>query len=678
MNTKELVKTIETANEEYYTSGAYSMPDFEYDKLKEKLRAIDPRHPLLSQVDSRKVAKKGAPKKYKHMYPILSLENVYETEDTAVSGAIDKMTSMNAILKDVPNYIVEYKLDGCSAVAYYDGGKLLRVLTRGSGGDEGEDVTANLINIEGLPSGTRDLVKPTTMLVIRGEVVIRHSEFERINSLLPPEEAFSHPRSLVAGTMRSRTRQRDRELLFIAHEVRYKATADATLEMGIDSKSISHSDDMQRLQEVGFHTAEPKLLADTSTKIRCIASTIGQMRSSGSLGVAVDGIVIKVDNYAQRSVYADTSHHPTWAFAFKYIPERVETTLREIKYQVGRSGQLTPVAVFDPVVIDGSRITNASLHNEKIITDMDIVVGDTITIEKAGHIIPQVVSSKHDENNRLRPVPHCPVCGEHASGGSDSPSRRYYCGNDECPGKDRNILRHALGKSGLNVMGFGEELCNKLSDAGYTWDRVMCVPIVTRDEQEEFASVLGTKLGFPLFVKLEKAIAKAAYDTPLRSWISALGIRLVGKTEGANISSHVADIDELVERYDRGEDLGCSGAVANECLIQEFRFVKIIQDVCRRWRAYNREFNIVSDNRIDRNSVVEKPLAGKAFVITGELEFERGHYECIIVANGGVVRGSVSKKTSYLLKGENPGSKLAKAIDLGVPVISAEDLMKMI
>lgn len=676
METNVLIEKILEAREAYYRAGKEVMSDGEYDLLVEELKKKDPYNPILGLVgDDRSAGFNKVP----HPFPVLSLSNSMESK---VSGFDDVQRRvkkwLDVLFIDRIPILIETKLDGCSAIAHYRNGMLEKVVSRGNG-LEGDDITHTMKDVEGLPAY---LGAPFTGW-LRGEVCMTYAEFERINDAL--EEPYSHPRALVAGTIKSKKRVADRKLWFYTHDIRVTNWYDKW----DDQTRYSHLQTFGFLEGVIYPQVNAVCISkDNLEHLNYVLQMAFSQASTSQL--PFDGLVVKANMLIHRDLLMETSHHPNWAFAVKQLPQVRETILQDIFYQTGRTGAMTPVARFEPVVIDGSSIMFASLASEQVIKDMDLQIGDEISVMKAGMIIPYIVSARRglDSQGSITKVPTCSECGAEAIGGADWPGKKYICPNPSCSGKMLFGTIYALGLNALNVKGFGEVICRKAVAEGYDWKYI--ISYLVRDDVDEIRPIMeALDISIPsrMFEKLVDNVHKAISQAPLWRWIAAMGIPRIGKQKAKDISRYYETLDDFLD--DLMDDkrnllsnvpqgvLGEADLLAIEAFyangaefIQELEALSALLKATLRHTVMSDLYEGDSENR---------PLAGKKFVITGTLSKGREQIQTDIERVGGKVMGSVSKATDYVVVGDDPGqSKIAKAGKLDIPQITEEQLNEML
>ena len=636
----------------YYMEDAPEISDFEYDALSNRLKALEAQYPQFIRPDSPTQRVVGAVRegfdKVIHSYPMESLQDVFSTDEVD-----DFVTRIRDSFPE-ERFTAELKIDGLSVCLEYDNGLFVGGATRGDG-IEGEDVTENLKTIFDIPM----VISDKRHLFIRGEVYMPKAAFEKLNARREIQELplFANPRNAAAGSLR----QLDSRVCAERHLSILCFNLQNALEQGFSS----HAETFEFLKNQGFPVIDPYLVASTAAEIREYISNVGEMRDK--LPYGIDGIVIKADDLEHRRMLGSTAKCPRWAVAYKYPPEEKRARLLDIVIQVGRTGVLTPNAVLEPVRLAGTTVSRATLHNQDFISEKDIRLGDTVWVRKAGDIIPEVLGI----DKALRPegtVPYvmpsvCPVCGAPVVRAGDEAAAR--CTGAECPAQLARKLVHFASRGAMDIEGLGEAVVQNLLDAELVKNPADIYTLLPGD-------VAGLdKMGEKSAENLLRAIENSKQQ-PLSRLLFALGIRHVGQKAGQVLARRyktmaalaAADEEELTGIPDIG------GAIAGS--LRSWFDSEQSADLLRRLAE-------AGVNMTEDTSDNTEKLAGKTFVITGTLP-SMGRTEAteLIEKNGGKVSGSVSKKTDYLLAGENGGSKLTKAQTLGIPVISEEDLLAML
>ena len=641
---------LEKANHNYYDLDAPTLEDDEYDALMRELRGLEQDFPELLTEDSPSQRVGGTAQntfaKVRHEVQMGSLQDVFSVDE--VRAFVERVRGEGAY-----EFTVEPKIDGLSVSLEYRDGVLTLGSTRGDG-FIGEDITPNLKTIRTIPL---NIPEKLPLFEVRGEVYMPRSSFAELCELQEKngEPLPKNPRNAAAGSLR----QKDS-----------KITASRKLDIfcfniqraeGREFKT--HSETLEFMEELGFHVIPDYRVCHTADEIVERIEEIGQMRRS--LPFDIDGAVVKVNNIALRAEIGETTKVPKWAVAFKYPPEEKETTLREIEINVGRTGALTPVAVFDPVQLAGTSVGRAVLHNQDFITERDIRIGDRIIVRKAGDIIPEVVKSvAHGEDSEPFHIPDiCPVCGSKAVRDEDEAVIR--CQNIECPAQLLRSIEHFASRAAMNIDGLGESIVEQLVQA----DLVHTVAdLYTLDLQELTAlERFGTKSAQNLLDNIEKS-----KNNELDRLIFALGIRGIGQRAATLLCQKYGSMDSIIAA--EADDIAAIDGFG-EILAQS---VYTAMREPHRIALINRLKQLGLNMNYSGQKVSDK-LAGLTFVLTGTLPtLKRDEAKEMIEKRGGKCSGSVSKKTSYVVAGEEAGSKLTKANELGVPVLTEEQFLQMI
>lgn len=646
----ELKIQLEKANHNYYDLDAPTLEDDEYDALMRELRGLEQDFPELLTEDSPSQRVGGTAQntfaKVRHEVQMGSLQDVFSVDE--VRAFVERVRGEGAY-----EFTVEPKIDGLSVSLEYRDGVLTLGSTRGDG-FIGEDITPNLKTIRTIPL---NIPEKLPLFEVRGEVYMPRSSFAELCELQEKngEPLPKNPRNAAAGSLR----QKDS-----------KITASRKLDIfcfniqRADGREFkTHSETLEFMEELGFHVIPDYRVCHTADEIVERIEEIGQMRRS--LPFDIDGAVVKVNNIALRAEIGETTKVPKWAVAFKYPPEEKETTLREIEINVGRTGALTPVAVFDPVQLAGTSVGRAVLHNQDFITERDIRIGDRIIVRKAGDIIPEVVKSvAHGEDSEPFHIPDiCPVCGSKAVRDEDEAVIR--CQNIECPAQLLRSIEHFASRAAMNIDGLGEAIVEQLVQA----DLVHTVAdLYTLDLQELTAlERFGTKSAQNLLDNIEKS-----KNNELDRLIFALGIRGIGQRAATLLCQKYGSMDSIIAA--EADDIAAIDGFG-EILAQS---VYTAMREPHRIALINRLKQLGLNMNYSGQKVSDK-LAGLTFVLTGTLPtLKRDEAKEMIEKRGGKCSGSVSKKTSYVVAGEEAGSKLTKANELGVPVLTEEQFLQMI
>ncbi len=654
---EELRKTVEYHAKRYYDDDKPEISDFEYDMLMVELRNLEKQYPEFQSKDSltQKVGghvKEGF-KKVEHEVPLQSLQDVFDLEEVReFDERVRKVAEENNIeLK----YVVETKIDGLSAAIEYKDGILVKGATRGNG-LVGEDVTENLKTIKTIPHTLNDKIDIT----VRGEVFISKEDFENLNKSREEneEELFANSRNAAAGSLRqldsniTKTRPLD-IYIFNVQKIEGK-------------KFSSHYDELNYLERLGFNVNPVRIYCKNIEEVFSAINKIGEDREKLTFGI--DGAVVKVDDLNLRKILGTTTKVPKWAVAYKYPPETKETIVKDIVCNVGRTGVITPMAILEPVKVAGSTISKTTLHNEDFIKEKDIMIGDTVVIQKAGDVIPEiarVIKEKRTGNETKFEIPRvCPVCG--ATAVREEGEAAVRCTGVECPAKLYRNLVHFVSREAMNIDGLGENIIGQLLDNKL----IENIADIYTLKFEDIASL--KKNGKKFAQNLMDSINKSK-ENDLYRLITALGIRHVGVKAAKTLARRYKNIDNLAnasfESLSMIEDIG--PIVANS--IREFFMEEQTLDLIKRLKKSGVNTQAIEDENVDNR------FEGKTFVLTGTLEkYTREEASNIIEKFGGKTSSSVSKKTAFVLAGEEAGSKLTKAQNLGVTIISEDEFAEMI
>ena len=646
-----LRKELERANYEYYVLDNPTMSDFDYDKKLRKLEELEQAHPELVTPDSptQRVGGKALERfeQVVHPVPLESLQDVFDFQeleqfDQRVKGVVPEAV-----------YDVEPKVDGLSVALEYENGLFVRGATRGDG-QIGEDVTENLKTIRSIPLRIEDA---PPRLIVRGEVYMPKTVFEQLNEQRDKlgETPFANPRNAAAGSLR---------------QLDPKIAASRRLDIAVFNVQLiegvefaSHTESLDYLQQKGFKMI-PRVLCETVEQVEEQIAAIGEGREQYPFDI--DGAVVKVNHLAQRTRLGSTAKFPRWAAAYKYPPEVKPSKLLDIVVQVGRTGVLTPKAVLEPVRLAGTTVTNATLHNQDFITEKDIRIGDTVLVRKAGEIIPEVLSvvqEKRPEGTVPYHLPdHCPVCGAKVEREEDGAHMR--CTGTECPAQLLRFIAHFASRDAMDIDGLGIAVVENLVNAGL----VQSPSDLYFLDSEKVAAL--DRMGKRSAQKLLSAIEKSK-ENDLSKLIFAFGIRQVGQKAGKILAAHFKTLEALQNATE--EEL---------CQVNDVGAItaKSIAD----WMANPQSQHLIARlkeagvNMTAAEQSSDQRFVGKTFVLTGSLEkFTRDEATEMIEQRGGKASSSVSKKTTYLVAGEAAGSKLRKAQELGIPVLTEDEFLAL-
>lgn len=651
----KLVDEVNHHNEQYHKLDQPEISDYDYDQLFEKLLAFEKAHPELD-ISNSPSQKAGATvldafQKHPHRKPMLSLSNSYNEEDL-----LEFHERVKKFLRsdDEVEYFAELKLDGLSMELVYENGKLIRALTRGDG-LIGEDVTHNILTIKSIPK----TIKHKGLLEVRGEVLIFKKDFAEMNEqqveLGLPE--FANPRNAAAGAIR----QLDSKIA-ASRPLKFFAYALGEYE-GITFDSQEHTE--KTFKDLGFPVLEDSLICVTANTEKLVSyyKKIEEKRSS--LPYDIDGIVVKVNSFKLQDELGMVARSPRWATATKFKPEKAETQIEDIRVQVGRTGALTPVAIMKPVKVGGVTITNATLHNQDEINRKDVRIGDFVFVQRAGDVIPEITEvnlSKRAKDSEPFTIPSkCPVCGIKAVKEEvDAVSR---CPNLKCPAVLKESVKHFISRRAMNMEKVGDKLVEALVDK----DLVNTFSDLYKLDTEKLAQLerQGEKSISNILQSIEKSKA-----TTLAKFIYALGIRFVGEQTAKLLADHYLTIEKFIESSKEDletiPEIGPKVSVAILNALNNKDFVKEVKTLMK----------YVSLKESTRNQ--SGALSGMSFLVTGTLPVKRDEAHSVIEANGGKLLSSVSSKLSYLVAGDDPGSKIEKARSVNVKIISWDELLKML
>ncbi len=649
----ELTERLNYHNHKYYVEDNPEISDFEFDAMLVELEKLEAEYPRYKRPDSPTMRVGGEPVKgfgeVRFEVPMLSQQKAFSKEEI-----LDFDKRVRDIVPNV-EYVVEQKIDGLSVSLEYVDGIFTRGSTRGDG-ITGEDVTENLKTIRAIPLRLKDDIP---FLEVRGEVFMPHKSFERINDMLEAQELppFANPRNAAAGSLR---------------QLDSKITAKRNLDIfifniqRIRGREIkTHIEGLEFLQTQGFKTILDKEKYKTIEAAYERVLKIGEER--GGLYFDIDGAVIKVNDLASREILGETAKFPKWSIAYKYPAEKQTTVIRDIKVQVGRTGVLTPLAILDTVRIAGSNVSRATLHNIDYIRDKDIRVGDTVVIEKAGDIIPavvEVIKEKRTGNETEFNMPErCPACG--AETVREEGEAAYRCTGVNCPAQRLRNIIHFVSRTAMDIDGLGPSIIEQMLERKLIETAADLYYIDPADIAD--MDKMGEKSAQNLINALEKS-----KTNPLYRLINAFGIRHIGEKAAKSLAKRYKTLDAL--RSATVEDLTAIDDVGEKTAVSAVRFFEEPQNI-----AFIERLEKAGVNCVDENELVENRFGGKTFVLTGTLsKYTRAEASAIIERLGGKTSSSVSKKTDYVLAGEEAGSKLDKARKLGVTVIGEDEFEDMV
>ena len=650
---EELKRQIEYHSDRYYNQDDPEISDFEYDMLMLELKNIEKEHPEFITKDSPTQHVGGKTDSHfaevTHKVPLQSLQDVFSTADViAFEERINKTVTS-------PSYVVETKIDGLSVSLEYEKGIFVRGATRGDG-LIGEDVTVNLKTIKNIP---HKLTKDVD-IIVRGEVFMPKKDFEKLNEEreVLREKLFANPRNAAAGSLR---------------QLDPKITAERNLDIYIfnvqksdDIKFTSHYESLNYMKELGFNVNPYVKKCNNIKEVLSAIDEIGNKR--GELTFDIDGAVVKVDSLAQREEIGVTTKTPKWAVAYKYPPEKKETKVLDIVVQVGRTGAITPMAILEPVRVAGSVISKTTLHNEDFVKEKDIRIGDKVLIQKAGDVIPEVVEVLKEKRNgtekEFQMPKTCPVCGAEAVREDGEAVTR--CTGIECPAMLFRSLIHFVSRDAMDIDGMGPAIIEQLLDKKL----VENIADIYSLKYEDLVSLerMGDKSAKNLLNAIEKS-----KENSLEKLLNSFGIRHIGLKSAKILAKKYNNIEEIMNAsYEELCGINEIGEIMAESIVKFFES-KQTKDLIERLK----QNGVNMESKMEKSQ--EERFAGKIFVLTGTLPtLSRNEASEIIEKFGGKTSGSVSKKTSFVLAGEEAGSKLTKAEELGIQIITEAEFLEMI
>jgi DNA ligase (NAD+) len=655
---EQLRAEIDRHNELYYQKAAPEITDYEFDRLLEQLKSLEEQHPELRAVDSptqRVGGKADSLRPFRHTVPLMSLDNSYDLgELKAFTERCERLAEGRKL-----DYVAELKIDGLSVSLHYENGVLVTGATRGDG-RTGDEITQNVKTIRTIPL---KLAKDAPAHAeVRGEVFLSRSRFEKINGELEMlgERTFANPRNCASGTLR---------MLDSA------VTAARRLDMfpydaytGNQKMFGTHEDVFKWCERNGFNVNPHRKVCKDFEELSEFVAEIESIRDE--LDYEIDGVVVKVNSTALQDEFGSTTKAPRWAIAYKYPARQATTRLLAIGIQVGRTGALTPVAHLEPTLLAGSTIARASLHNEDEIKRLDLKIGDYVMIEKSGEVIPQVlsvVSSRRDGSETEFEFPkQCPVCGSPAVRPEGEAVRR--CSNPECPAKLKSRILYFASRKAMDIEGLGESMVETLVTKEMVRD-VADLYLLTVDQLAALDR-MAVKSGSSLIAQIE-----ASKTRGLQRLLLGIDIRHVGERTSRILANHFRSIDDIgkasIEELDAVHEIGLTVA---ESVFEWFREPRNV-DLVARLKAHG----VQTENDAASGELLDERFIGKTFVLTGKLEnYTRDEAAKLIEDRGGRVSGSVSKKTDFVVAGEDAGSKLAKAEALGVAVLDEQAFQSMV
>ncbi len=658
----QLRKELDEHNYKYYVLAEPTISDFQFDQKLEELIALEKEHPEHFSANSPSQRVGGQVTRefqtVKHQYPMLSLGNTYSDEELVdFDDRVKKGLGTGAV-----EYVCELKYDGVAIGIRYEKGELVQAVTRGDG-VQGDDVTANVRTIRSVPLKLKKESYPDAF-EIRGEIFMPRSVFAAINKEKEEigEQLLANPRNSAAGTLKMQdsavvaSRKLDAFMYFV---------------LGEDLASKTHYESLETARSWGFKVPDFAQLVSGVDGIRAYIEKWNIERFN--LGFDIDGVVVKVNSYDQQKTLGFTAKSPRWAMAYKFKAERVATKLLAITYQVGRTGAITPVANLQPVQLAGTTVQNASLHNSDIIEKLDVRIGDSVFVEKGGEIIPKIIgvdlSQRNPDSTPNKYIEHCPECNTALVRGEGE--AKHYCPNEDgCPPQIKGKLEHFVGRRAMNIDSLGEETIAQLYDVELI--RYIGDIYSLRQKKTELLALdrMAEKSVNNLLAGIE-----ASKQVPFERVLFAIGIRHVGETTAKKITASFKTMDALQ-------------TATREQLLEVPEVGEILADSILDWLSNAKHTELIELLKVqglqmelsaDQLSMRSDKLAGKSFVVSGVFSRSRDEIKNMIESNGGKNTGSVSGKTSYLVVGDNMGpEKRTKAEKLGVPIISEEDLIKLI
>ena len=653
---EDLRQKILYHNDLYYNQDNPEISDYEYDMMMQELKRLEKDHPEFITADSptQKVggtAKRQAGVLVKHDVPMLSLQDVFSRGevDTFVENMQDEL--------DSPEFVVEEKIDGLSLALRYRDGVLERAITRGDGVVQGEDVTANALQIKDVKKKLKDKLP---YFEVRGEVYMTRQAFALVNEKqeLLGKRLFANPRNCAAGTLRQLDSKITKERglsMFIFN-----------LQKAEGKEFVSHTQAYEFMHRQGMKIIHSYKVCKTKDEVWQAIEEIGARR--GSLPYDIDGAVVKVNDFAQRETVGATSKVPRWAVAYKYPPEEKETRVIDIELSVGRTGRITPTAVFEPVQLCGTKVERATLHNQDFINELDIRIGDTVRVYKSGEIIPKVrcvVKEKRPENTQPFIIgDYCPVCGAKTIRDDKADIR---CSNPHCPAQIERWIINFVGRDAMDIKGFGMMYIKTLIDNGYIKDPSDIYNLYTYRDELIAKGLIGKEKNTD---KLLAAIENSKKNAPWRL-LCGLGILNIGKAAARSLLNHFSSFDKLAQASE--EEIKEVNDIGDISAKQVYDFFQAEDN-----RKMLEKFKRAGVNMEQEITAAGGKFAGLTFVLTGTLTaMSRNEAAELIQSLGGKASSSVSKKTNYVVAGENAGSKLTKAENLGIKILSEAEFIAM-
>lgn len=650
----ELINILNEANYEYYVNDNPTLTDQEYDKYLRELINLEEKYPDLKRVDSptSRVGGEVAEgfNKVVHEIPMMSLSNVFNEDEIIAFDERIKKEVKN------PKYVVELKIDGLSVSLVYKNGVLVRGATRGDG-VTGEDITNNVKTIKSIPIKLKENID----IEIRGEIYMSKNTFLDLNEnrKLNNQEVFANPRNAAAGSIRqldpkiAASRKLDCFLYHLPNAINYEI--------------YSHYEALNYIKKLGL------IVNPNIKRVNNIDELLDYIKywteHRDDLPYEIDGIVIKLDSIKDQQKLGNTAKYPKWATAYKFPAQLVLTKLKDIKFTVGRTGQVTPNAILEPVILMGSTISKATLHNEDYVVKKDLKIGDIVAIKKAGDVIPEVVEAKKERRTGSEQdfvmIKNCPICGSELI--KKDTEAAYYCVNSNCDAKRIEGLIHFVGRDAMYIEGFGDRIVEDFYNMGY----LKYFSDFYKLEQYKEDLMLLEGFGEKSINNLLESIEKSKSNS-LERLLFGIGIRYVGKKVAKILASNFENIDKLMEaKYEDLKSIPDIGDIIAKSVVDYFNNEANIEQINKL-----KELNI-NMNYIKEKIIIDEEFNDKTFVLTGTLtNLTRDDASNEIIKRGGKVTNSVTKKTDVVLVGEKPGSKYDKALSLGITIWNEDDLLK--
>ena len=675
-----LRREIEHNSYLYYAKDAPAISDAAFDSLMHELRALEAAHPEL--IDPSSPTQRVGGYVGEQFAPIQHERRMYSLDDAMGAEDLDEwLARVKEFFGTIPELVCELKIDGSSVAFTYEGGRLIRAATRGDG-TTGEDITVNVRTVKDVPLRLRDgalsgIRDADASIELRGECYMPKTSFEALNAAAEAngKQPFANPRNAAAGSLR----QKDPQIT--AH----RDLSTFVYAVGDERKLVAETqwDLLKWLGEAGFHVNPDIALVTSAEEVHEFCRKSLERRDA--LPYDIDGVVVKVNSFAQQEAMGYTARAPRWAIAFKFPPEEKTTLLRDITVQVGRTGKLTPVAEMDPVLVAGSTVARATLHNEDEVLRKDVRVGDTVIVRKAGDVIPEVLGSvlslRPDDAQPWSMPKECPSCGSpvvREDGEAD-----YRCISIDCPAQALERLLHWVSRGAMDIDGMGEEIVRRLVESGrvsdvadyYTLDEVELAQLQTgRTNKEGEPICLGQTIAKKLVAAIDESRAR-----PFARPLFGLGMRHVGKTMAETLARAFPNMDALMAATE--EQLAAVDGVGPKIAHSTYLFLRTPDNVQVIERLAKHGVRLADDVEAQAADALPQTLEGLTFVLTGSLTqsgMKRDEAGAALKARGAKVSGSVSKKTSFVVAGEAAGSKYDKAVALGVPVLDEAALLHII